>query len=793
MKQPLLPHVWASFHCHSGTWVSPSSELQAALAELVREDTALSQLQAESSHTQANQARPSIIGSVIARRSRLGSVKARGGVSGRFSLSTRQRQSVRMSTVGGEPPEPGEPSTLLAVSLSFNGEKVTLPVDASLKGLSPSGLIEQPALLLKLVNERLDHLKAKVSWVEGARAERSRAGRLQAATRTVNKGLWWRLRGLPLLQRIFILVMLLAAALIFVDGGTAIAAADTAISSVDESIAADLKASLHVSGIALLLIGTKIVLICGSSTAPMAHQAGCMLVAALVMLRSIVLWICRAEILGSVERVLHRWPQHAIITIGLGLSSAYWRATPPSGQSLLWLAQLLSPRVTQSLNRDLPSLKHPTHSALLVSTCCDRTARLQLCRSCGADYHTVCLAHAGRRIPCTHAPRYCMGEPPCIDQTDHDRKPTHTLGTPQRAESTLNVRGPRSLCGSRGGAVGPYLARCDPCAPSISTLNFEGLDQQGPTKKEVYNDSEQRMAVVELYLDGSWWALAACVANGVALATIFRLYSDRAVLFTMQQKADQALSSATDEDDDESLEALVGSQMHKLPLRIRRHLKTSEEERALLFAVAAVRYSSYNRASPPSSSNVRSDTYSSPRTSTHLDGRGHRHYMLSRLYTYTTIQRRHSSLRYILPALNATADDLSLTLQAQSEEHARRWVCALGVLLRATTAHDAHLSNATMRRIRTAYQLAAGSHESLTTASRQIAFFSYLNRGMNDESLKRLQASAAAELGEGDESSVDRERAGSYPSMLTALSRCDTLVCGRGHLQRILELGPRWK
>ena len=109
---------------------------------------------------------------------------------------------------------------------------MTLPVDASLKGLSPSGLIEQPALLLKLVNERLDHLKAKVSWVEGARAERSRAGRLQAATRTVNKGLWWRLRGLPLLQRIFILVMLLAAALIFVDGGTAIAAADTAISSV---------------------------------------------------------------------------------------------------------------------------------------------------------------------------------------------------------------------------------------------------------------------------------------------------------------------------------------------------------------------------------------------------------------------------------------------------------------------------------------------------------------------------------------------------------------------------------
>ena len=79
-----------------------------------------------------------------------------------------------------------------------------------------------------------------------------------------------------------------------------------------------------------------------------------------------------------------------------------------------------------------------------------------------------------------------------------------------------------------------------PARGASATLSLDGL---APS-------SDEHTAGAALLVDRAWWALAVSLANGVALATMGRLWGDRAMLFMMQQKAssvDQASSSAADE------------------------------------------------------------------------------------------------------------------------------------------------------------------------------------------------------------------------------------------------------
>ena len=123
--------------------------------------------------------------------------------------------------------------------------------------------------------------------------------------------------------------------------------------------------------------------------------------------------------------------------------------------------------------------------------------------------------------------------------------------------------------------------------------------------------------------------------------------------------------------------------------------------------------------------------------------------------------------------LAAHSDELTLSLETQRAEHAKKWVTALSLLQRASRERDAAVPASTLVVLRTAFRTAAriGSFraaarnaEVLEAAPQQLAFFGCLNRVLTEAELKKYHAEAVKETEE-------KDTLGSWPAMLRVYLR----------------------
>ena len=110
--------------------------------------------------------------------------------------------------------EVSEVPSLLAIKFSLGRTSATVPMEEARHTLTPAQLLEQPRLLLQLVEARIRQCQARATALGSAREEMSRAKQLLQVSRSTTgrrRGLRKRLEQIPILQRIFMAMMLTAA------------------------------------------------------------------------------------------------------------------------------------------------------------------------------------------------------------------------------------------------------------------------------------------------------------------------------------------------------------------------------------------------------------------------------------------------------------------------------------------------------------------------------------------------------------------------------------------------------
>ena len=769
LSSVLLPsrRVWVSFHSWSGAWVNPEGGLEDALSLLISEDRKLTQLQSEGTHTRHGFGKLS----VGSRRDLLlsehqgadrGSTKRAPSILRVFQRGASTRRSVESApaALGSllDAPAPGEDS-ILAVNLSLGGESVTLPVDKPLRSLTPARLVGEPGLLLKLVNERLEQRRARIGWLEGARAERVRAGRLQAATRTVHKGLRMRIKELPLQQRMLMLTMLVVSLLMIGDGSAALAnfftvevptelitggplnvstgvtadgvtadgvAADPNASTLarpldgdklamTDEVRARQLASVLTSGVALILTGVKMLLCCSNPAAELQHQRGCVMVGVLVLVRALALWAVDVMDAGASDAAASptlSGQLHVAVLIGLLL--------------LLPLASLLLRIMYREYGwRSFSHLARLDISLELHNDLCALHASLIWCLLT-AVVHFIALCAGG------HGGLSSSGLVPLLlgfvwaaflvswSPTGVVTRVLHLDRRLQRCSHAVHLTGKALML-----TLLVVLPLAEPAYLAV------GFIARASALRDRLGGAHGALCVMLVVEEASFTA-GGCLAFGVSLYILSRLWNERKALIALQhslsmlRKASLRHSSDVTIEGSASLHALVASSADKLPARVRRHVTSVEQENALAFcrrgcnvhllmqgeaSVAIRRHKRFLQLTADMNSLRWSWT-----NSLHVD-------QIQRVHLHA-----HAPLKMTISfsALNAASDMLSLGVEAQSAEHARSWVCALGVLMRSATARDACLPDATLRDIRNAFQASAKHNESLETTHRQLSFFRLL-------------------------------------------------------------------